>query len=154
MKARRNKQAIHWILLSMTFLLMGVLPGSAQQRRVIPGPKGFPYNNGIVAGNTLYVAGQQGDDENSEIKTRGIGAETKGTLENLARIVKAAGFDLKDVVSVTVYLADIKEFEEMNKVYRAYMPEPKPTRTTVQVAHLFNDARIELSAIAVKSHSY
>ena len=150
MTARGNKQAIHWILLAIAFLIMGVLPGSAQQRRVIPGPKGFPFSNGIVAGNTLYVAGQQGDDENGELKSRGIAAETKGTLENLARIVKAAGFELKDVVSVTVYLADIKEFEDMNKVYRAFMPEPKATRTTVQAAHLINDARIELSAIAVK----
>ena len=64
--------------------------------------------------------------------------------------MKAAGFELSDVVSVTVYLADIKEFEAMNKVYRAFMPNPKPSRATVQSVRLVNDARIEISAIAVK----
>jgi len=104
----------------------------------------------IVVGNTLYIAGQEGEEENGKLKVGGIGPETQGALENLAKVVKAAGFELSDVVSVTVYLADIKEFEAMNKVYRAFMPNPKPTRATVQVVRLVNDARIEISAIAVK----
>ena len=58
---------------------------------------------------------------------------------------------MSDIVSVTVYLADIKEFPDMNKVYKSVMPDPKPTRATVQVAGLVNNARIEISAIAVKS---
>ena len=101
-------------------------------------------------GNTLYIAGQEAEDEDGNLKVRGIEPETRGTLENLAKVVKAAGFELKDVVSVTVYLADLKEFEAMNKVYREVMPDPKPTRATVQVVRLVNDARIEISAIAVK----
>jgi len=51
---------------------------------------------------------------------------------------------------VTVYLVDLNEFEAMNKVYLKFMPDPKPTRATVQVARLVGDARIEISAIAVK----
>ena len=104
----------------------------------------------IVVGNTLYIAGQEGEDENGKLKVGGIGPETQGALENLAKVVKAAGFELSDVVSVTVYLADIKEFEAMNKVYRAFMPNPKATRATVQVVRLVNDTGIEISAIAVK----
>ena len=65
-------------------------------------------------------------------------------------MLKEAGFEWKDVVSVTVYLADIKEFGDMNKVYRSVVPDPKPARATVQVAGLVNNARIEVSAIAVK----
>jgi 2-iminobutanoate/2-iminopropanoate deaminase len=57
---------------------------------------------------------------------------------------------LKDVVSVNVYLADINEFGDMNKVYKAFLPDPKPARTTIQAAALVNHARIEISAIAVK----
>jgi len=53
-------------------------------------------------------------------------------------------------VSVTVYLADVKEFGDMNKVYREFMPDPKPARATIQAAGLVNNARIEVSAIAVK----
>jgi 2-iminobutanoate/2-iminopropanoate deaminase len=57
---------------------------------------------------------------------------------------------LKDVVSVTVYLADIKDFPEMNKVYKTILPDPKPVRATIQAAALVNEARVEISVIAAK----
>ncbi|HEX5483470.1 MAG TPA: RidA family protein, partial [Terriglobia bacterium] len=71
-------------------------------------------------------------------------------LENIERVVKKAGLRMSDVVSVNVYLSDIHDFGEMNKVYTTFFPDPKPTRTTVQVAALVNGAKIEISAIAVK----
>jgi 2-iminobutanoate/2-iminopropanoate deaminase len=138
------------VSLSLAVLLMAGISAYGQQKRVIAGPKGFPYSGGIVVGNTLYIAGQEAEDENGNLKARGIEPETRGALENLAKVVKAAGFELKDVVSVTVYLADLREFEAMNKVYCEIMPDPKPTRATVQVVRLVNDAGIEISAIAVK----
>jgi 2-iminobutanoate/2-iminopropanoate deaminase len=112
--------------------------------------RGLPFNDGIVAGNTLYIAGQEGTDDSGKLATGGIGPETTAALENIQKVLKAAGFELKDVVSVTVYLADIHEFPDMNKVYRGVMPEPKPARATIQAAALVNNARIEISAIAVK----
>jgi len=142
MTAPGTGQTFQQVVLSLTFLLLAGISTYGQQKRVIAGPKGFPYSGGIVVGNTLYIAGQEAEDEDGNLKVRG--------LENLAKVVKAAGFELKDVVSVTVYLADLKEFEAMNKVYREFMPDPKPTRATVQVVRLVNDARIEISAIAVK----
>ena len=65
-------------------------------------------------------------------------------------MLKAAGFELKDVVSITVYLADIHEFPDMNKIYKNVMPDPRPAGATVQAAALVNNARIVISAIAVK----
>jgi 2-iminobutanoate/2-iminopropanoate deaminase len=114
------------VSLSLAVLLMAGISAYGQQKRVIAGPKGFPYSGGIVVGNTLYIAGQEAEDENGNLKARGIEPETRGALENLAKVVKAAGFELKDVVSVTVYLADLREFEAMNKVYCEIMPDPKP----------------------------
>jgi len=111
---------------------------------------GLPFSDGMLAGNTLYIAGQGGDDESGQLVPGGIVAETKVTLANLEKVAKAAGFEMKDIVSVTVYLADIKEFAAMNKVYKDVMPDPKPARTTIQVAGLVNNARIEITAIAVK----
>jgi 2-iminobutanoate/2-iminopropanoate deaminase len=150
MKAHRTKRALHLVVLSLALFLFVNISGFAQQRRVISSQTGLPYSDGIVAGNTLYIAGQEGEDEKGNLKPGGIEAETRGALENLVKIVKAAGFELKDVVSVTVYLADLKEFEAMNKVYREFIPDPKPARATVQVVRLVNDARVEISAIAVK----
>jgi len=112
--------------------------------------RNLPFSDGMVAGNTLYVAGQEGTDDQGKLVAGGINAEAKMALENVQKVVKAAGFELKDIVSVTVYLADIREFGDMNKVYREFMPDPKPARATIQAVALVNDARIEISAIAVK----
>jgi Putative translation initiation inhibitor, yjgF family len=111
---------------------------------------GLPFSDGMLAGNTLYIAGQGGDDESGQLAPGGIVAETKVTLANVKKVVKAAGFEMKDIVSVTVYLADFKEFPAMNEVYKEVMPDPKPVRTTIQVAGLMNNARIEITVIAVK----
>ena len=123
----------------------------AQKRAInLSSENNLPFSDGIVAGNTLYVAGQQGLDASGKLVPGGIGPETKATLETIEKVVKAAGFDLKDIVSVNVYLADIDEFGDMNKVYKEFLPNPKPARTTIQAAALVNHARIEISAIAVK----
>ncbi|HET7441021.1 MAG TPA: RidA family protein [Terriglobales bacterium] len=138
----------------MTVLVLLCLPfvesGYAQHKKVIAGGEGLPFSDGIVAGNTLYISGQQGTDQQGKLKAGGISQQTQATLENIARIVKQAGFKLKDIVAVNVYLADINDFAEMNKVYKTFLPDPKPTRTTVQAAGLVNHAKIEISAIAVR----
>ena len=124
----------------------------AQQHKAInlSSTRGLPFNDGVVAGNTLYVAGQEGTDDQNKLVPGGISAETKAALENIQKVIKAAGFEMNDIVSVTVYLADIHEFGDMNKVYREIMPDPKPARATIQAVALVNNARIEISAIAVK----
>jgi 2-iminobutanoate/2-iminopropanoate deaminase len=126
--------------------------GYGQERKVVnlSSTRGLPFSDGIVAGNTLYVAGQEGTDDSSKLVGGGIGPETTAALGNIEKVLKAAGFELKDVVSVTVYLADIHEFGEMNKIYKSVMPDPKPARATIQAVALVNNARIEISAIAVK----
>jgi 2-iminobutanoate/2-iminopropanoate deaminase len=123
-----------------------------QERKVVnlSPARGLPFNDGIVAGNTLYIAGQEGTDDSAKLVAGGIGPETTATLDNIQKVLKAAGFELKDIVSVTVYLADIHEFGDMNKVYKTVMPDPKPARATIQAAALVNNARVEISAIAVK----
>jgi 2-iminobutanoate/2-iminopropanoate deaminase len=124
----------------------------SQERRAInlSSAQGLPFSDGIIVGNTLYVAGQEGSDDSGKLAAGGIGPETTAALDNVQKVLKAAGFELKDVVSVTVYLADIHEFPDMNKVYKSVMPDPKPARATIQAAALVNNARIEISAIAVK----
>jgi 2-iminobutanoate/2-iminopropanoate deaminase len=124
----------------------------AQERKVInlSPTRGLPFSDGVIAGNTLYVAGQEGTDESNKLIAGGIAAETKAALENIDKVLKAAGYEMKDVVSVTVYLADIHDFPEMNKVYKTILPDPKPARATIQAAALVNDARVEIAAIAVK----
>ena len=138
--------------LIIIFVTLGTHTGFAQERKAInlSPTRGLPFSDGIIAGNTLYIAGQEGTDDSNKLAAGGISAETKAALDNIEKVLKAAGYEWKDVVSVTVYLADIKDFPEMNKVYRSVLPDPKPARATIQAAALVNDARVEIAAIAVK----
>ena len=137
------------ILAALVFI--SARPPKSERRAVNPPgtPVGLPFSNGIVVGNTLYVAGQEGNID-GKLQPGGITPETQTALENIQKIVKAAGFEMKDVVSVNVFLADVHEFGEMNAVYKNYFPDPKPARATIQAAALINNARVEISAVAVK----
>lgn len=148
----RTPTALLWIFAIALSTGVSVQKTYSQERKTVnlSPARGLPFSDGIVAGNTLYIAGQEGTDESNKLVAGGIGPETTATLENIQKVLKAAGFELKDVVSVTVYLADIHEFPDMNKVYKGVMPDPKPARATIQAAALVNNARIEISAIAVK----
>jgi 2-iminobutanoate/2-iminopropanoate deaminase len=124
--------------------------GSAfAQNKAIDFKQGMPFSGGFVAGNTLYVAGQQGRDEHGKL-AGDIAPETTSTIAAIKKVVESAGFKMSDIVSVTVYVTSLDDVPKMNEVYKALMPDPKPARATVQVAGLIGGAKIEISAIAVK----
>src|SRR5947209_20340121 len=112
---------------------------------------GMPFSDGYVAGNTLYVAGQQGPDAQGKLTGLDIGQQTANTMAAIERVVKKAGFQMTDITSVTVYVTDLADVPKMNEVYKKLMPDQKPARPTVQVAGLIGGAKIEMSAIAVKN---
>ncbi|WP_291297777.1 RidA family protein [Elioraea sp.] len=110
-----------------------------------------PYSQAIMAGNTLYLAGQIAiDPATNQVKAGTIEEETKLVLDNLKAVLEAAGMTMANVVSTTVFMADLNEFPRMNGVYATYFPANPPARATVQVARLPRDVKIEIAAIAVK----
>jgi 2-iminobutanoate/2-iminopropanoate deaminase len=126
--------------------------GSAfAQNKAIDFTPGMPFSDGYVAGNTLYVAGQQGPDSDGKVTGTDITLQTTNAIAAVKKVVEKAGFQMSDLVSVTVYVTDLNDVEKMNEVYKKLMPDPKPARATVQVAGLIGGAKIEMSAIAVKS---
>jgi reactive intermediate/imine deaminase len=137
----------------LTVLLAGtiVLPAAEKQAIYPPAAKpGGPYTPGILTGGgTLYVAGQLGRDANGQLPEN-FEDEVKQCLDNAGAILKQAGYDFKDAVSVQVYLTDMGLFQRMNEVYTKYFPEPRPARTTVGVAKLVGPARIEITITAWK----
>jgi 2-iminobutanoate/2-iminopropanoate deaminase len=127
------------------------LAGSAfAQNKAIGFTKGMPFSEGYVAGNTLFVAGQQGPDSQGKVTGTDITLQTTNAIGAIEKVVKEAGFQMKDIVSVTVYITDLNDVPKMNDVYKKLMPDPKPARATVQVAGLIGGAKVEISAIAVK----
>jgi 2-iminobutanoate/2-iminopropanoate deaminase len=120
------------------------------QHRAIGFTEGMPFSEGYISSNTLYVAGQQGPDAHGKVTGTDITLQTTNAIAAVQKVVKEAGFQMTDIVSVTVYVTDLNDVEKMNEVYKKLMPDPKPARATVKVAGLIGGAKIEISAIAVK----
>lgn len=113
-----------------------------------PSPIG-PYSQAIVAGDTIYVAGQGAfNPQTREIISGGIEEQTARTLENIKAILEAAGASMEDVVKVNVYLSDLGDFAKMNEVYKRYLKEDYPARATVGVK-LLGSMQIEIECVAV-----
>jgi len=110
-----------------------------------------PYSQGLIAGDWVFVSGQiPVSPETGEVAGDNIEAQTRQVLENLRAVLRAAGAGLEDVVKTTVYLADLADFAEFNRVYAQYFSQHPPVRATVQVAGLPKGVRLEIEAIAYK----
>ena len=120
---------------------------------VLPGiePSSLPFSKVVEANGFVFLAGQVGDAPGHEgAVPGGIEAETRAMLDNVGRLLRAAGLDYKDVLKATVYLVDMDEFAAMNAIYRTYFPTDPPTRATVGVTRLARDYRIEIEVIAAR----
>ncbi len=114
-----------------------------------PNPQG-PYNQGIISGNTMYVAGQGPiNPKTGKIEIGTIEEQATLTFENIKAILEAGGFSMSDVVQVTTYLTDLGDFPKYNEIYKKYFPEPYPARATVG-CQLLMHTFIEVACIAVK----
>lgn len=109
-----------------------------------------PYSPGVLAGDTLYVSGLQGGDPRSGALPKAFAEEVRRSFENVGLVLKAAGMDYRNVVSVQIYMTDLSQFAVMNAIYRNYFKDPLPARTTLGVAALSLGARIEVAAVAKK----
>lgn len=109
-----------------------------------------PYSQAILAQGFIFVSGQiHLNPKTGEMVSGSIKEQTKQVLENIKAILEAAGSSLDNVVKTTVFLQDMNDFASMNEVYATYFRPPYPARSTVQVARLPRDARIEIEAIAL-----
>uniref|UniRef100_A0A131XL15 Putative translation initiation inhibitor n=1 Tax=Hyalomma excavatum TaxID=257692 RepID=A0A131XL15_9ACAR len=109
-----------------------------------------PYSQAIRAGDTMYVSGQLGmDPATGKLVSGGIAAQTRQALVNLTKVLEAGRMSLKCVAKCTVYLGDMNDFQEMNKVYAEFFTEKQPARAAFQVAKLPLNASVEIEAIAV-----
>jgi 2-iminobutanoate/2-iminopropanoate deaminase len=109
-----------------------------------------PYSAGVKTNSYIFTAGQLGIiPETGNIVEGGIEPETRQALQNIQKILEAAGSSLSDVVKTTVFLRDMGEFSLMNAVYAEFFTKDPPARSTVQVAALPKAAAVEIEAIAL-----
>ncbi len=109
-----------------------------------------PYSQAIKANGLMFCSGQVAlNPATGQVIAGGIREQTDQVLKNLKAVLEAGGTSLDQVVKTTVFLSDLTDFEEMNKVYGGFFNDPPPARSTVQVARLPKDVRIEIDVIAL-----
>jgi len=139
-------------LAAVVLALVSSIGASAQKRAVESpdAPKAIgPYSQAIVANGFVFAAGQIGTDPKTGTLADGIEAQVEQTFKNVAAVLKASGSSMENVVKTTVFLADINDFAKMNEIYAKHFKAPFPARSTVQVARLPRDAKIEIEVIAL-----
>jgi 2-iminobutanoate/2-iminopropanoate deaminase len=108
-----------------------------------------PYSQGINTGSFVFLSGQIPLVRDTGKFVEGIIKEqTEQVITNIKALLSSQGLDLSDVVKATVFLADMEEFAAMNEVYAKHFTGTPPARSTVQVARLPRDARVEIEVIA------
>jgi 2-iminobutanoate/2-iminopropanoate deaminase len=110
-----------------------------------------PYSQAITIDNLVFCSGQIPLKPDGKLLEGDIGAQARQVLTNLKAVLEAAGSSLDQVLKTTVFLADMNEFAAMNAIYAEFFTATPPARSTVQVARLPRDVRVEIEAIALRS---
>ncbi len=118
-----------------------------------------PYAQATKVGDMVFVSGQLPMTPNREMISGGIAAQTERVLRNIQEILEEAEASLDDVVKINIFMTDLSQFDEMNRVFALFFPisdnsqRLPPARSCVEVSRLPKDATIEMDAIAVISRS-
>jgi len=138
-------------ILLIAFLSLAMLaPMQASKQIIRVGPDlKLPFSPAVKAGQFIYVAGAVATDEDGKIIPGDISVQTKRVLDNLSKVLVAAGSNIQHVASVNVYLKNVSDFQAMNKVYQTYWPKNPPARTTVQGNLVVPEALIEIAMVAI-----
>jgi reactive intermediate/imine deaminase len=109
----------------------------------------LPFHPGVRAGDFIFVSGQVAKDDKGAMCVGNIEEETRWTIEAVRRVLREAGAELSDVVRMTVFLEDARDFGRYNRVFAEYFPEGRIARTTVEARAVIS-CKIEIDAIAYK----
>ena len=153
-----TKQTALLVMFGMVLGGLIVLAGGAttsalpQKRRVINLPNRSvqaPFSDGILVGDTLYLAGRIGLDSTNK-PPADVEQEAKMVLDGIQSVLKEAGMTMDDLVTVTVYCPDVSLFNKFNGVYRTYFKKDFPARAFIASGRLLFGGHFEVQAIAVK----
>lgn len=108
-----------------------------------------PYAQGMIVNNMFYSSGQIPLTAAGELVDGDIEAQTNQVFENLKAVLQAAGSSLDQVVKTTVFMKDMNDFPAMNDVYASHFGNHKPARSSIEVARLPKDVKVEIEVIAL-----
>ena len=142
------------ILAVVPFLLICVFANAADRKYIIdPRPsdtKALPFSDGVLVGNTLYIAGHIGLDPKTGMAPADAEQEAHLVMDGIKRTVEEAGFLMDDVVSVQIFCTDLKLYDTFNAIYKTYFHGDFPARAFVGTDKLLRNGHYEVMGIAVK----
>ena len=110
-----------------------------------------PYSQAVLVGNILYCSGQIAiNPKSGALNTANITTETNQVMQNLEAVLSEAKMNFDNVVKCSIYLKDMKQYTDVNKVYEEYFGDNPPAREAVEVSVLPRNVNIEISIIAIK----
>lgn len=128
----------------------GQTTSSNKRRAVKTGPPNGLFSPAIITGDLVFTSGQIGfDSKTGQLAEGGFEGQFHQVFKNLTAVLEASGSSVDHMVKATVFLADMNDYDKLNELYRKQFKGDPPARTTVQVARLPRDARIEIEAVAV-----
>jgi len=146
-----NLRNIACLFLVLTFSMVA----SAGDRKFIVEPrggdtKGLPFSDGVLVGNTLYLAGHIGIDPKTGMAPADAEAEAHLVMDGIKKTVEEAGLSMDDVVSVQIFCTDLKLYDTFNTVYKSYFHGDFPARAFIGVDKLLRNGHYEVMGMAVK----
>ena len=122
---------------------------SGKRHIQLPGRTGVPFSDGVLVGDTLYLAGRLGVDSTGRIPDD-LDKEIRLLLDGMQNVLKEAGMTMDELVTVTVYCPDLTLYDKFNTVYRGYFQKEFPARAFIGSGPLLRGAHFEMQAIAAK----
>ena len=134
--------------------LMTCVAGAADRKYINnsrpAGTQNLPFSDGVLVGNTLYIAGTIGLDPKTGMAPAEAEQEAHLVMEGVKRTVESAGLTMDDVVSLQIFCTDLKLYDTFNAVYRTYFHGDFPARAFIGTDKLLRGGRYEVMGIAVK----
>ena len=142
------------IVVGMLFLIFS-LASVAADRKFIVKPraadmKSLPFSDGVLVGNTLYIAGHIGLDPKTGKPPENAEDEARMVMDGIKQTVESAGLTMDDVVTIQIFCLDLKLYDTFNGVYKTYFHGDYPARAFVGSSNLLRGGRFEVTGIAVK----
>jgi len=142
------------MVVSVLFLVLCVGAGAADRKHIVKPRSGdrkaLPFSEGVLVGNTLYIAGHIGLDAKTNMPPASAEQEARLVMDQIKQTVESAGLAMDDVVSIQVFCTDLKLYDTFNAVYQTYFRGDYPARAFLGAANLLRGGRYEVMGIAVK----
>lgn len=145
---------LRWVVAGALLLLFCIAANAADRKYIVKPRSGdrktLPFSEGVLLGDTLYIAGHVGLDAKTNLPPSNAEDEARLVMDEVKQTVESAGLSMDDVVSMQIFCTDLKLYDTFNAVYKTYFHGDYPARAFLGAANLLRGGRYEVMGIAVK----